>query len=63
MGYLLYVDDRLHHSNGTNILRLEVLKDILDVDFVLRLHSLLSFKGHTHRVMIEYSLRCSKIIE
>ena len=24
-----------HHSNGENILRLEVLKDILDADLVL----------------------------
>ena len=32
-------------SDGASILRLEVLKDILDVDSVLRLHSLLPFIG------------------
>ena len=36
-----------HHSNGASILKLEVLKDILDVDYVLRLHSLLPFRGHS----------------
>ena len=36
-----------HHSNGASILRLEVLKDILDADFVLRLHSLLPSKGRS----------------
>ena len=36
-----------HYSNGPSILRLEVLKDILDVDFILRLHSLLPFGGRS----------------
>ena len=34
-----------HHSNGTSILRLEVLKDILDVNPVLSHQSTLPLKG------------------
>ena len=36
-----------HYSKNASILRLEILKDILDVDSVLRRRSLLPFRGHS----------------
>ena len=47
MNYLLYVDDCLIIEMVQVSLDLRVLKDILDADSILRLHSLFPFRGHS----------------